>query len=161
MVMQPHTSQPSMLIYSLAKIGKPEHLDDFRKTGRMRMPRLATFQDMEDDVGRGDRYDGLTAWLQPDKCVATFAGITLEGLMKPIEVSHAETARYHVYCLHAITSRRLPAIFEQDAPAIDPENFKLGTHALIITNVTEFKKSRHGRRSERQDQLTGRPGRVP
>jgi hypothetical protein len=40
--------------------------------------------------------------------------------------------------MHAITSLRLPAILEEGAPAIESENFKLGTHALIITNVTEF-----------------------
>jgi len=127
-----------MTIFSLVKIGKREHLDDFRKTGRMRMPQLATFQSMEDDVGRGDRHDGLTAWLQPDQCKATFAGIALEGMIKPIMISHDDTALHHVYCLHAITSLRLPAVLEQQAPAIEPENFKLGTHALIITNVTEF-----------------------
>lgn len=127
-----------MVIFSLVKIGKFEHLDDFRKTGRMRMPRLATFHSMEDDVGRGDQHDGLAAWLQPDRCEATFAGIRLEGLIRPIKISYDETALHHVYCLHAVTNQRLPAIFERGAPPIEPENFKLGTHALIITNVTEF-----------------------
>lgn len=127
-----------MVIYSLVKIGKPEHLEDFRKTGRMRMPRLATFQGLEDDVGRGDRHDGLAAWLQPEKCVVKFKDITLTGLIRPVAVSLDDTARHHVFCLHAITSYRLPAIFDEAAPAIDPENFKLGTHALIITNPTEF-----------------------
>ena len=127
-----------MVIYSLVKIGKPEHLDDFRKTGRMRMPRVATFQGLEDNVGRGDPHDGVTAWLQPDKCVVKFKDITFTGLVSPVAVSHEDTALHHVFCLHAITSHRLPAVLAEGAPAIDPENFKLGTHALIITNTTEF-----------------------
>jgi len=38
--------------------------------------------------------------------------------------------------MHAITSHRLLAIFDDGAPPIALENFDLGDHALIITKPT-------------------------
>lgn len=126
------------IIYSLVKFGQRMHLEELQRTGSLRMLRLAAFQQMEDDVCRGDPNEGLALLYQPDRVVVTFAGSTIKDLAAPIKVSFHADAEHHVSCFHAVTSHRLPAIFENNAPTIASENFGLGEYALVITNVTEF-----------------------
>ena len=125
------------IIYSLIKVGRFEHLDAIRKTGRLRMQRLAFYRDLEDPARR-DRDDGLTLQYQPDRVTLTFAGQVIDGFAGPIKVSRDHDASHHVFCMHAVTSRRLSVILDAGEPAIAPENFKFGDHALVITNVAAF-----------------------
>ena len=104
-------------ILSLVKIGKKAHLEELQRTGSLRMLRLAAYQEMEDNGGRGDVNEGMTAMFQPDKSVVKLGEHTLTGLAGPVKVYHASTQK-HVFCMHAITSRRLPAIFDEGAPSI-------------------------------------------
>lgn len=131
-----HATPP--VIFSLVKIGKKEHLEQLQRTGSLRMMRFAAYQGMEDNVGRGDINEGMAAMFQPDQAVVKWGDHTLTGLLGPIKISYDSDVKKHVFCMHAITSHRLSAIFDEGASPIDPENFGLGEHALIITNVTAF-----------------------
>lgn len=124
-------------IYSLIKFGEKEHMEMLRETGRLRMLRLAAFQAMEDNVGRGDRDEGLSGLYQPEKVVVTWGGITLEGFVGPIRAAHDVNALRHVFCLVAVTSRRLEALTEGE-PIVPVGNIALGKWAVVITNVSEF-----------------------
>jgi hypothetical protein len=138
MLMQPHTSQPKTVIFSLVKIGKKEHLEQLRTTGRLRMAQLGSFRELVDNVGRGDPNDGLAGWYQPGKSRLKFRDIEITGILEPIKVDFDSTPKHHVSCFHAITTRRLPVIFEEHGPAVDPKVLAMEEHALVITNVTKF-----------------------
>ncbi len=128
---------PNTIIYSLVKVGRFEHLEAIRQTGRLRMQRLAFYRDIEDPARR-DRDDGLTVLYQPDQVTLTFGGHVIDGFAGPIKVSRDQDANHHIFCMYALTSRRLAAILDAGAPAVDPENLKFGDHALLITNVGAF-----------------------
>lgn len=130
-------NDPKTTIYLLVKVGRLDHLETLRRTGRVRMQRLAFYRDIE-DATRRDRDDGLTGLYQPDRVTLTFGGHIIDGFAGPIRVSRDDDANHHVFCMHAVTSRRLAAILDAGAPAIDPENFRFGDHALVITNVAAF-----------------------
>lgn len=127
-------------VHALIKFGQQEHLEELRRTGRFRMLQLSTFQNMEDDVGRGDRDDGLSAVYQPDQIRMSVMGIDIpsEAIVGPIKIARTITSKCHVFCMHAITSERVIAFLNQKAPLIDPNNLRLGSHALIILNGIEF-----------------------
>lgn len=112
-------------------------MEQLRETGKLFMLRLAEFQTMEDNVGRGDRDDGLSGLYQPEQVIVTWGDRTLEGFAGPIKVEHDVNAQRHVFCLVAVTSRRLEAL-RAGAPLVPPENIGLGKWAVVFTNVTEF-----------------------
>lgn len=128
----------SRLIYLFVRFDKKEYLDELRRTGRLRMRRLAAFQQMEDHVGRGDRNDGLCAIYQPDQVKIRWGGIELDGMVGPIKVRLNNTALHHVFCVHAVTSDRISAVLEGGEPVISPRNFGLGDYALVFTDYREF-----------------------
>lgn len=126
------------LIYLFVRFDKKEYLDELRRTGRLRMRRLAAFQQMEDQVGRGDRDDGLSAIYQPDQVKVRWGDIELTDVVGPIKVAHNDTALHHVFCVHAVTSDRITAVLEHGEPMISPQNFGLGDYALVFTDHSEF-----------------------
>src|SRR5579884_4093957 len=104
------------VIYVLVKIGEQAHMEEMRRTGRLRMQRLSAFQALEDNVGRGDPNEGAAALFQSDRVTLTIGGHQLQGLVGPIRLAYNEDLSKHMFCFHAVTSGRFPAFFEEQAP---------------------------------------------
>lgn len=133
-------------IFFLVKIFSEEkYASDFMR-GTLYSNRLSFFRKLEEDQesNRGDRFEGVVGWHQPDDIVLRINGHIIEGLAGPVALQLNKHNNLHLFCLFAghsgnIDSISLKNIDELKTQVSIPDDcLKLGTHAVVVMNVTEF-----------------------
>lgn len=151
-------------IYTLIKIFDTEaHADAFIENGEMYCRTLGHFKKLEDGELRGDVYEGIISWLQPDQISVSISYkpeneeekfIEIKELAAPVVIEHASYDRLNVYCMYAM---KIPAFNEtyeteeekkqlvdklntkiRDGNKLGPEVVAFGEFAVMIYNVQDF-----------------------
>lgn len=151
-------------IYLLIKVfDKEEYADEFIRTGEMFCKTIKQFKEIEGDVARGDQYEAVSAWHQPQGVKLTISYKTPDGeeksmpiteLAGPIIIQSLAHDSLNAYCMYSVTApefnesyeteeERLQAVEKVNAllkthTAVDDDMLSLGDHAVIIINVPEF-----------------------
>jgi hypothetical protein len=116
--------------------------------GLLYMNTLDYFVQLEtnDSTGRGDRHEGLNAWLQPKDIEIEINGIQISSadLASPVSIRSNQQLSKNIFCLHAgyvggkaRSKFNTPQEFENQLKIPD-ENISLGMQSIVITNVEEF-----------------------
>ena len=113
------------------------------------MNTLRYFKDVaesSEDGFRGDRFEGLAAWWQPDKVSLTIAGrkIDSKSLAAPIALYMDDILNRNVFCMYSIDFKANQAIREdqiqefQDSLKIHQRGFGLGKYVLVTYETEVF-----------------------
>lgn len=153
-------------IYLLIKVfDKEEYADEFIRTGEMFCKTIKQFKEIEGDVARGDQYEAVSAWHQPQGVKLTISYKTPDGeeksmpiteLAGPIIIQSLAHDSLNAYCMYSVTApefnesyeteeERLRAVEKVNAllkthTAVDNDMLSLGEHAVIIIDVPKFIK---------------------
>lgn len=151
-------------IYMLVKVfDKEEYADAFLQHGEMLCRTLGEFKRIEGDEARGDKYEGVTDWHQPDQVKVTIsykdqAGvehlIPIEKLAGPMIIQNSHLDDYNLFCTYAVkidvpdeTYETREALLEavqkvndglMRQMAVNDEAFSLGHYAVVVYQVEEF-----------------------
>jgi hypothetical protein len=116
--------------------------------GTLFMKSLDYFVKLEDHdhTGRGDRHEGISAWLQPNEIQIEINGIQIKGTdtAAPVICRFNENLTKNIFCIHAAyldgkSSSKFETLEElEQALKIPQENIALGMYSVIITNVELF-----------------------
>jgi hypothetical protein len=122
------------------KLGRKEHMDHFR-TGMLYMNTLSYFRELEADMARGDRCEGLDSILQPKDLGEAFIdsglptigrfNINPEDLAGPIRISKNRTLTCNLFCLYTLANPVKDSLFPK-------EHQWFGDSLVLITNTQEF-----------------------
>ncbi len=150
-------------IYVLIKIFKnEEHADAFIQQGVMRCGTLGEFKDI-DDGERGDKYEGVMHWHQPDQITLKITYKDQDGVEKtfpikelagPFIVQDGSYDRLNLYCMYALKIPEFVETFETEEERVvgfekinamlaercvfRDEVLKLGSFAVIVYKVEDF-----------------------
>ncbi len=138
----------NLRIYFFVKtFEKQEYADQFLD-GLLYMNTLDYFARLEGDEnsGRGDRYEGVDSWLQPNKIQLQINDVILNSvdLAAPVSIQMHKHLVKNVFCMHASyiggnTPYEFDSIEEfEEALKIPKENISLGKVSVVITNIEEF-----------------------
>ena len=135
--------------FFLAKVfEKKEHAEQFTR-GKLYANRLSHYKGMEKggDTIRGDKYEGISDWLRPDKFTLTIDGMNLsDDAVEPFSISPDQLNHLNIFCLYAgtIESSKLAGmknVLEVKKALLIPEKCEsLGRFAVLIKNGSEFFK---------------------
>lgn len=151
-------------IYLLIKVfDKEEYADEFIKTGKMFCKTIKQFREIEGDVARGDRYEGVSEWHQPGGISLTISyktsdgkekSMPITGLAGPLIIQNLVHDSLNAYCMYAITAPEFNESFETEEQrlravekinamlkahtVVDDDMLSLGEHAVVIVKVHEF-----------------------
>lgn len=124
----------------LMKLGKKEHMEQFR-AGLLYMNAVSYFRDLEADIARGDRFEGVDSILQPkdlgesyiDSGIPSIGRIDIrrEDLAGPIAIAMNRTLRCNLFCLYALTKPVKEFLFSA-------EHEWFGDSLVLVTNTPEF-----------------------
>lgn len=102
----------SSRIYMLIKVfDKEEYVDAFIQKGEMFCRTLGDFKKIIDDYVRGDAYEAVTDWHQPDQITLTFSykdndgvehSFPAEGLGGPVVMQNNGYDFLNLYCMYAV-----------------------------------------------------------
>jgi hypothetical protein len=158
------------IIYCLVKIFKDcdsEYADNLLNSGELYCQALKNFKVIEDNEVRGDKYEGLTHWIQPKDCVIslklpeniadlpTEITITEADLTAPTAIQTTEYEYHKIYCMYAIAIDEFSFKYstEEEKISLQKEindliskqiefdekiSSELGNIAIVITNVEKF-----------------------
>lgn len=125
------------------------HAYDFVK-GKLFMNTIRAFKEHSDEAGelRGDKCEGIIAWFQPESVQVSFAGhkIPSADIAAPIPVHSNDVLRKNAFCIYSLNSRGHDSVNAEtlaDLKAtlqIHKSCFGLGSHCVVVTNATKFKK---------------------
>ena len=111
-------------IYLLIKIfDKEEHADALIERGELFCRTLGDFKRIEDDAARGDAYEGVTDWHQPNKITLTLTFIDKDGIEKtipieklagPLVVQNSGYDRLNLYCMYAVKAQEFEESYETE-----------------------------------------------
>jgi len=116
----------------LIKFGKLEHLLQLQNEGLLYMNPPQYFRDIE-DADRGDPFDCIAKVHRGPKIAFSLPSgkqVSMEGEWT-LRISPPEHTEINIFCMYAL--RALVGSFP-----VDKRNFRLGAHALVVLNVTEF-----------------------
>lgn len=151
-------------IYLLVKVfDKEEYADAFIRKGEIFCKTIGQFKQIEDDAARGDQFEALSDWFQPDQISLMLSHKTpdgeeksfpIEGLAGPVAMQRTTHDRMNVFCMYAVTvpdfeesyeteEERLCAVKKINSmlklhTTLSEEMLSLGEHAVVIHNVKEF-----------------------
>ena len=154
----------SFRIYLLVKVfDKEEYADAFLQRGEMFCRTLGEFKRIEGDEARGDKYEGVTDWHQPDQVKLTISYkdqegiehvIPIEKLAGPLIIQNSHLDGYNLFCTYAVKidiSDKTYETREELAEAVQAINdglgrqmavhqqaLSLGQHAVVIYKVEDF-----------------------
>ncbi|EME0812588.1 hypothetical protein VXJ15_004292 [Vibrio vulnificus] len=115
--------------------------------GKLFANSLSYFRRLEDsEANRGDSHEGVVTWIQPEKANLEIYGIPVPqgDLAGPISVKMNWHDSLNVFCIYAAHSGNFNTITSDNIAdfrkhlEIPDECLKLGKHAVVITNVSEF-----------------------
>lgn len=138
-----------IIIASLIKFqDKLEYLQDLQN-GLLYMNTLRFFKELagKDDF-RGDRYEGLVAWYQPDRITIRINDheIGSESLAAPVALQMDRVLSLNAFCMYSLSFRadqkiRADQLQEfEDSLRIHRANFGAAKYMLLTTNTTEFRQ---------------------
>ncbi|MFC1507836.1 hypothetical protein ACFL5R_01190 [Pseudomonadota bacterium] len=136
----------SKTIFFLVKIfDDKKYATDF-VSGKLFANRLSYFRKLEEAEGanRGDRHEGVVSWLQPDQVQIVINGRTLTDLAGPVSIKKNWHDHLNVFCIYAAHSGDFKSITHENLAdfkkqlEIPDDCLKLGKHAVLVTNFTQF-----------------------
>lgn len=151
-------------IYLLIKIfDKEKYADAFIQKGELFCRTLGDFKKADEEDGRGDRFEAVTDWYQPDqiKLAITYKdsdgfekSFPIEKLAGPVTVQSNGYERLNLYCMYAVkvpefeepyeTEEERVAIVEKinqmlkERITLSDEILSLGEFAVIVYHVEDF-----------------------
>ncbi|WMI99762.1 hypothetical protein RBU55_30235 [Pseudomonas chlororaphis subsp. aurantiaca] len=135
-----------MTIFFLVKVfDEEQHAEDFVR-GKLYSNRLSYFRKLEESeaANRGDRYEGVVDWHQPSEIEIVINGRTLTDLAGPVSVQMNWHDHINVFCVYAAHSGSFESLTHENLAdfkrqlEISEDCQKLGGHAVLVTNVTQF-----------------------
>ncbi|MCS6937178.1 MAG: hypothetical protein NZ610_01215 [Candidatus Bipolaricaulota bacterium] len=136
-----------IIIASLIKFqDKLEYLEDLQR-GKLYMNTLRFFMELaEKDNFRGDRYEGLVAWYQPDRVTIKIIDQEIDGksLAAPVALQMNCVLNLNAFCMYTLSFNanqkiRADQLQEfEDSLRIHKANFGHAKNMLITTNTKEF-----------------------
>ncbi len=127
-------------IYLLIKVfDKEEHADAFIQKGEMYCNTLGYFKKHEDEL-RGDAYEGITDWHQPDQITLTISykdndGVEqthlVTGLASPVTMGHNGFDGLNLYCMYAVKVSEFEESYETEYERV-----------LVVENINAMLKER-------------------
>lgn len=126
-------------VYSLMKFGAREHMAELRTTGRLRMPTLDYFRGIEDNCFRGDPYETVAAFYQPDQIELRVGDIIIPSheMAAPVRVTLDARGELHVFSLFALSDQSVRRALE-GGPPVDERCLEFGDSAVLFTDAAEF-----------------------
>lgn len=134
--------------------------------GLLYMNTLDYFVKLEtsDSTGRGDRHEGLGAWLQPKEISFEINGMQIPSadLSAPVSIRQNQQLSKNIFCLHAgyvggdIRSRFNTREAFENQLKISEKNVSLGMQSIVVTNVEEFILRVKAAAAAMNDSLVGR-----
>ena len=124
-----------MRVLGLLKFGKRAHIEEFIRAGHLYMNPLSYFVRLENEMLRGDKDEGSTFCMQPDK-----AKLSIEidgefkeipGIVGPILFREDANLIANIFCMYAV--RHDPA-----TPLFDPQNLDFGNTYVLLTRGDAF-----------------------
>lgn len=117
-------------------------------SGLLYMNTLDYFVKLEanDSTDRGDRHEGLNAWLQPKDIEIEISGFQIPSadLAAPVSIRSNHQLSKNIFCLHAsYVGGKARSKFHtneefENQLKIPEKNVSLGMQSIVITNVEEF-----------------------
>jgi hypothetical protein len=142
---------------------KEENADAFIKSGDLFSRTLGDFKRIEDDGARGDVYEGVTGWHQPDRISLSIAfedkdglerTLPIEKLAGPFVIQNTGYDRLNVYCMYAVKipefeepceteEERLRAVEKinrmlKEKSTLSDKALSLGEFAVVVYRVGDF-----------------------
>jgi hypothetical protein len=156
-------SVPSRIFFLIKVYDKEEHADAFLNNGEMFCRTLGDFKKIEDDGARGDAYEGVTHWHQPDKISLILSykdkdgiehPIPLDGLAGPVVIQSNGYNRLNLFCMYAVKIPEFEESYETEEErllvvekinsllkvktALNDEMMSLGEYAVVVYQVEDF-----------------------
>lgn len=151
-------------VYLLIKVfDKEEYADAFIQKGELFCRPLGDFKLVDDDAVRGDPYEAVTDWHQPDqiKLIITFKdkdGIEktfpIEKLAGPLIIQNNGYDRLNLYCMYAVKVQEFEESYEteeervaivdkinamlKEKSTLSDEVLSLGEFAVVVYQVEDF-----------------------
>lgn len=138
-------------IYLLIKVfDKEEYADAFLQKGEMFCRTLGDFKRIEDDGVRGDVYEGVTDWHQPDQISLTISykdqdrgehTFPIKDLAGPLIMQKNGFDRLNLYCMYAVKVQEFENLYETEderAGVVEKINAMLATLSDEILSLGEF-----------------------
>ena len=133
------------MIFFFVKFFKEEDAARQFVSGKMYANRLSYFKGIEDS-NRGDRHEG-TILLQPDEARIEINGMDITGdLAEAVELQMNWASNLNVFCMYAAHSGDQETLSVESVEDVKkmmeiPEDcLAFGSHAVVITNASEFMK---------------------
>ena len=142
---------------------KEEYADAFIQTGEMFCKTIGEFKRIEGDAARGDQFEALSDWHQPDRVSLTLSFKTLDGeeksfpiekLAGPVVMQRTAHDRLNAFCMYAVTAPDFEESYETEEErlrvvakinsmlkvhaTLGKEMLSLGEHAVLIIKVADF-----------------------
>lgn len=122
----------------LMKFGSYHHLEQFRNSGHIYMNSENYFRELEGDLVRQDKYEGIDRFYQSKSIKSLTIGkpgkkqivLDSENLVGPLTIRFPRYSR-NLFCLFSITDPR-------KLPIVDERNFLFGDSVIIIKNTQAF-----------------------
>jgi hypothetical protein len=150
-------------IYLLIKVfDREEYADAFIQKGEMFCRTLGDFKRI-DDPGRGDAYEAVTDWHQPDQVKLTITikdndgiekTIPIEGLAGPVVMQSNGYDKLNLYCMYAVKAKEFEETYEteeervvivkkinamlKERSTLSDEVISLGEFAVVVYQVEDF-----------------------
>lgn len=150
-------------IYLLIKVfDKEEYADAFIQKGELSCRTLGDFKRIDNDAARGDAYEGVTHWHQPDKIKLSITfndkdgvekQIPIEQLAGPVVIQNSGYDRLNLYCMYAVKAPDFEESYDteeerllivekinamlKETSTLSDEILSLGEFAVVIYQVED------------------------
>lgn len=151
-------------IYLLIKFfDKEEYADAFIEKGELYCRTLGDFKKIDEEDGRGDKFEAVTDWHQPDQIKLTITytdndgvekTIPIEKLAGPLTIQYNGYDRLNLYCMYAVEVPEFEESYEaeeerlaivekinrmlKEKSTLSDEVLSLGEFAVVVFQVEDF-----------------------
>jgi hypothetical protein len=151
-------------IYMLIKVfDKEEYADAFIQKGELFCRTLGDFKNIDEEDRRGDRFEAVTDWHQPDQIKLTITykdndgvekSFLIEKLAGPLTIQNNGYDRLNLYCMYAVKAQEFEESYEteeeriaivhkinsmlKERSTLSDEVLLLGEFAVVVYQVEEF-----------------------
>ena len=154
----------SSRIYALIKVfDKEEYADAFIEKGELFYRTLGAFKGIEDDEVRGDQFEAVTDWHQPDQISITISYKDAEGvehshllkdLTDPVIMQNKGYDELNIYCMYAIKVPNFKESYEteeekkhaeqkvrkllQECFSVSEKALAFGKFSVVVYRINDF-----------------------
>jgi hypothetical protein len=151
-------------IYMLIKVfDKEEYADAFIQKGELFCRTLGDFKNSDEEDRRGDRFEAVTDWHQPDQIKLTITykdndgvekSFPIEKLAGPLTIQSNGYDGLNLYCMYAVKAQEFEESYEteeeriaiihkinsmlKERSTLSNEVLLLGEFAVVVYQVEEF-----------------------